>query len=186
MVYLIFPKVKALLIYLIEMLDLYWPEGQRQIDWEFLSIEVQESFRNRPREDWIDRSPASGNSHVPLPPLDFKTTRRDFTAAEIYCEEQFELLAGETIPNRRERRTQLNRNFALLPEVQKRRLKRKAHRRNVRKAAFMTLSMERSASDFMLPATERKWIYIRPLGKGGYGRAYQMARLDNNENILEV
>ena len=178
--------MKMLLIYLIEMLELYWPEVQRQIDWENMNDGAKESYRNVPREDWIARLPIGIRGHIPLPPLDFKATRRDFTAVEIYCEEQFHLAAGEAIPSRRERRAQFHCDFAYLSEVQKRRLKRKAHRRNVRKAAFKTLSMERCFTDLTSPAPERKWIFIRPLGKGGFGRAYQMARLDSTENVIEV
>ena len=177
---------KALLKYLVEMLESHWPEANRQLQWDAMSDGGKEFFGNKAKEDWLLR-PLTGETGIDLlPPLNFDPTRKDFTAVELYCEEQFHFLFGEEIPDSVAERRRFYQEFPSLPEVQKRRLKRKAHRRNVRKAAFRTLIKERCATDFTSPDPEQKWIFIRPLGEGGYGRAYQMARLDSNENVLEV
>ena len=168
------------------MLDLVWPETARLENWAHLSDAEKEGFRNKPRVDVVFPPLLDRNGHSLLPPLAYKSTRRDFKAVEIYIEEQFNLGGDGIAGNRRALRSQFHRNFADLPEVQKRRLKRKAHRRNIRKAAFLALSMGRPFTDLTTPDPNSRWIYIRPLGQGGYGRAYHMARLDENENVLEV
>ena len=176
---------RDMLIQTLEMLDLVWPDGNRLADWELLSPETKEKYRNRPRVEIYFPPLVAEDGHSLVPPLNFKSTRRDFKAVEIYVEEQF-ALRDEPVDHRRELRSQYHRSFANLTEVEKRRLRRKAHRRNVRKAAFLTLTMARPHTDFTTPEPDAHWIYIRPLGKGGFGRAYQMTRLDDNENVLEV